>query len=250
MAAPVLKAPPPAPVTSWTGCYLDAGGGYGMSNTDHNGENFTSLVRTATSETSGGRGWLGRFGGGCDYQFSLGGLGNWTIGALADYDVMNIHGGFSPGNLGFVGTENESSAWSVGGRLGYLMTPTLLTFVSGGYTQARFDQINLSGIFAPFAPTATIGSQTYHGWFLGGGAEYAMNLDWLPIRGLFWRTEYRFSTYNSTDLPVISNATGLPGVSAVACGGACGEHIQPYTQTITSSLVWRFNWAGPVVARY
>jgi hypothetical protein len=32
--------------------------------------------------------------------------------------------------------------WAVGGRLGWLVTPTLLTYVSGGYTQARFNEVN------------------------------------------------------------------------------------------------------------
>ncbi|MGA8817301.1 MAG: porin family protein, partial [Xanthobacteraceae bacterium] len=30
-----LKAPMPAPVMSWTGCYVDGGWGYGMWNQDH-----------------------------------------------------------------------------------------------------------------------------------------------------------------------------------------------------------------------
>ena len=29
---PVYKAPPPVAVTSWTGCYVGGGGGYGMYN--------------------------------------------------------------------------------------------------------------------------------------------------------------------------------------------------------------------------
>ena len=32
------------------------------------------------------------------------------------------------------------------------------------------------------------------GWFLGGGTEYALNMDWIPIHGLFWRTEYRYAS--------------------------------------------------------
>src|SRR6266581_1799723 len=32
---PIYKAPPPM-VHSWTGCYIGAGGGYGMYNVDHN----------------------------------------------------------------------------------------------------------------------------------------------------------------------------------------------------------------------
>ena len=41
-----------------------------------------------------------------------------------------------------VGTENRSSTWAVGGRAGYLVTPRFLTLFDGGFTQARFDQIN------------------------------------------------------------------------------------------------------------
>jgi outer membrane immunogenic protein len=39
MGAPVYKAPlpapPPVPVATWTGCYVNAGAGYGMFNQDH-----------------------------------------------------------------------------------------------------------------------------------------------------------------------------------------------------------------------
>lgn len=68
--APIYKAPPPAPpVASWTGCYIDGGAGYGLFNQDH----VTALPAGGATvpETDGGRGWLGRFGGGCDYQTPL-----------------------------------------------------------------------------------------------------------------------------------------------------------------------------------
>ena len=32
IARPALKAPPPAPIYSWTGCYVGIGGGYGLYN--------------------------------------------------------------------------------------------------------------------------------------------------------------------------------------------------------------------------
>jgi outer membrane immunogenic protein len=104
-------------------------------------------------------------------------------------------------------------------------------------------------------PATFIPSTTYHGWFLGGGTEYALNYDWIPIKGLFWRNEYRWSNYSSVDNPVTSIATGAP-ITAAGCSATlaaatpCGEHITPYVQTITSSLVWRFNWGGPVTTRY
>ena len=58
-------APPPPPAPSWTGCYIDAGVGYGFFNQQHYTEDLpgTGAQLSATTNT-GGEGWLGRFGGG------------------------------------------------------------------------------------------------------------------------------------------------------------------------------------------
>jgi outer membrane immunogenic protein len=225
--APVYKAPPPpAPAANWTGCSINGGYGYGMYSADATVETFPGLAPLAPSETAGGRGWLGRVGGGCDYQFGVNGLGNWVVGVLADYDVMDIHGNLEPPALVVAGEEKETSAWYAGGRIGYLVTPDLLTYFDGGYTQTHFDGVNLTTVAG--ATPLTLGSHTYSGYFLGGGLEYALNFTWLPVHGLFWRNEYRVANYSSTDLP-------MPGVPP-----GLGLHITPYTQTVVSSLVWRF----------
>ena len=82
--APAYIPPPP----TFTGCYVDGGVGYGLYNIDHSGQILGQQFTTET--TSGGRGWLGRVGGGCDYQIGGGGFwGNWVVGAFADY---RLHG--------------------------------------------------------------------------------------------------------------------------------------------------------------
>ena len=73
---------------SWTGCYVGAGGGYGMYDQRYYGETFPGLVRTTVDADSGGKGWFGTVQVGCDYQFS----GKWVIGAFGDYDFANISG--------------------------------------------------------------------------------------------------------------------------------------------------------------
>jgi outer membrane immunogenic protein len=240
-----VKAPPmvaAVPVASWTGCYVSGGIGYGMWNQDHHIAvtgvpqvfNGTTVQLTA-DETSGGRGWLGRVGVGCDYQASP----QFVIGAFADYDFMNLRT-HDFGNLGMIfgAEEKESASWAVGGRLGYLPYPNLLTFVSGGWTQARFDAQNIFVTINPAVaiPGLTIGQHTYSGWFLGGGTEYR-----LPFaQNLTWKTEYRFNQYRADDLPWLFNGVTLPIV----------EHNQKFVQTVTTSLVWRFDFGGPVVARY
>ena len=228
---PILKAPPvPLPVASWSGCYVAGGGGYGFWNQD-------TLVRdtslgsngdvVASEVTSGGRGRFGTVGGGCDLQVS----GSWVIGVFGDYDFGGIKGDVTvPFGLQgtFSGREKLTSAWAVGGRVGYLITPSILTYVSGGYTEARFSGADLFlSIVPPLATGLSVPAHTYSGWFFGGGYEY--NLGWLP--GLFWRTEYRLAEYNRGSRPLLG------------AGGDFGVESKPFVQTIRSELVWRFNWS-------
>jgi outer membrane immunogenic protein len=136
--APVLMKAPPMPVYNWTGCYIGAGAGYGMWNQDSFQE---SAAGAATqSATSGGRGWFGTAAFGCDYQVSS----NIVIGAFGDWDFGDIKGQYEPGGLNLLGTESEKWAWGAGGRIGWLVTPTVLTYFSGGYTQAHFNSVTFS----------------------------------------------------------------------------------------------------------
>jgi len=234
MKAPMAPMAPPPP--SWTGCYVDGGGGYGLWNIDHFAKDNSGATLT-NSATSGGRGWLGRVGGGCDYQFSpASGWGNWVVGVFADYDFINLHRNFQETFDGGIGDAKEKSAWAVGGRIGYLVTPNVFTYWNGGYTQTRFDQINLFDPDGDGTPFGSIGSHTYHVWFVGGGTEIALSGLFgiqLPT-GLFWRSEYRFSSFSSADLPVLDTAGFQLG----------SENMKPVVQTITTSLVYKFNWWG------
>lgn len=227
MRAPVMKAPPaPVAITSWTGCYVAGGGGYGMWNQE---TSFSiNGVLIGSDVTTGGRGWFGTVGGGCDLQVS----GNWVIGIFGDYDFASIKGDIAVpfGGPTFWGDEKLRSAWAVGGRIGYVITPSFMTYVSGGFTQARFSGADL---FVPTAPAVSVGlsvaANTYSGWFLGSGYEYRLN--WLP--GLFWRTEYRFAQYDRDSRAILSGGVVIPGYSADS---------EKFVQTIRSELVWRWNW--------
>jgi outer membrane immunogenic protein len=226
-AAPMYKAPPMvAAVYNWTGCYLDGGGGYALYNQDHYGETNPGLVATTTSSTSGGRGWYGQGGGGCDYQFSLGSMGNFVVGVLADYDFMSVKGNFESSAGVIVAPEKQSNAWVAGGRIGYLITPQFLTYFSGGYTASKFSGMSfVNGGGAAFLP-----SHTYNGWFLGGGSEMSLS-SWLPT-GFFLRNEYRYSSFKAADLPYTGALAGQ------------GENSKKYEQMLGTSLVYRFNFTG------
>ena len=222
---PAVRAPVAAPVMSWTGCYVGAGGGYGMWNQENTAVSAVTGVPVTAEITGGGRGYFGTVQVGCDYQLGS----NWVIGVFGDWDFGSIKG--DPAFGVFHGEEKLKWSWAAGGRVGYLIFPQLLGYVSGGYTEARFDQINLFSTVAPFGPTGLhIAGRTYDGWFLGTGYEYAIGF--LP--GLFWKTEYRFADYGSERHPVIVTATGATFTEAV--------DSRKYVQTIRSELVWRFNW--------
>jgi outer membrane immunogenic protein len=216
----LMKAP--APVYNWTGCYIGAGGGYGMWNQD-NFQETAALVATTATATAGGKGWFGTAGAGCDYQVSS----NIVIGAYGDWDFANIKGQLNPSGSGIVGTESEKWAWAAGARIGWLVTPTVLTYFSGGYTQADFDNINFGLIAAPFTSNVTnIAAHTYNGWFLGSGFDYAVTI--LPS-GFFLRSEYRYSTYQAADLPFLTPA-------------GAELNSKKFVQTVRSELIYRFNW--------
>jgi len=243
-----VKAVRPAPVVaavSWTGCYVGGGGGYGMfhqENTEYLDVRVPRVLLSNTADT-GGRGWFGTVQGGCDYQLGMG-ASQFVIGVQADYDFADIRGNHvatGPQGIGLIARETLTDQWAVGGRIGWLALPQLLTYFSAGYTEAQFgrqDYTNLIG--PPFGIPQGIytASRWYKGWYVGAGDEYA--LSFLP--GLFWKTEYRFSSMDSVTNPLIFTAGNVPvGFS---------EDSRKYIHTVRSELVYRFNWGGPVVAKY
>ena len=155
MAVRAAAPPPAAPISNWTGLYVGAGWGYGMYNLDTQ-VNPAGLPFSA-SETLGGRGWLGTVTVGGDYQ-----LNNWVVlGAFADYDWANIKShNQTPSPIEPFGTVKETGAWSVGARAGWALNPAFLSYVSVGYTRARFTD-----------SAAVLPSHNYGGWFIGTGVE-------------------------------------------------------------------------------
>jgi outer membrane immunogenic protein len=233
-----VKGPAPAPVAvgyNWTGCYIGAGGGYGMFNQEVQFVDGTTPI--GLSNDVGGRGWFGTVQVGCDYQIGS----NIVIGAFGDYDFASIKGDWTNGILtGLVGEEKLKSSWAAGGRIGWIpfQASQLLVYVAGGYAEARFNAINLVAAIDGSPTPLSVDKHTYSGWFLGTGYEYG--LSWFPVQGLFWKTEYRFADY------------GTDRVRLLSAGFDTGDGFdqRKYVQTIRSELVWRFNFGGPVVARY
>jgi outer membrane immunogenic protein len=243
-ARPYTKAAPVAyvPVPTWTGCYIGGGGGYGLWNQENTGFDDpvpgggrAFRIQETTTVTSGGRGWFGTVQGGCDYQFGMGAQ-QFVIGAQADYDFMSLKGHVNLPDSPLTGDEKQKNAWSAGGRIGWLAFPQLLTYFSAGYTQAQFSGVTFTDFFNGRNDPLFMNGHTYTGWYLGAGDEYA--LTFMP--GLFWKTEYRVSEYKRKTNPLFE--TDGPCF--------CSIDSKKWVQTVRSELVYRFNWGGPVVAKY
>lgn len=246
------KAPVMAePVPTWTGFWLSGGFGYGMAQYQHS-ENDVAAPFTAQSfgQDAGGKGWIAKIGLGYDYQF----MGNFVIGAFADADWSNIGGqyGINTGDVDgalisashLTGQFKNDYSWAVGGRVGYVALPGLLTYFNGGYTQAHFKGTGFLDSTDATAVTATgiaLGSQTRGGYFIGGGTEYAVK----QFPGLFWKNEVRFSELNNkTNSLVCTNGLGCGGTAVL------NQTSHVFEQKATTEFVYRFNWGGPLVAKY
>jgi outer membrane immunogenic protein len=247
-ARPYTKAPAAvAPAVSWTGCWVSGGGGYGISRTNRDSRDAVTGTINVLNSTSGSDGWLATAGVGCDYQFS----GRWVVGAFADGTYSDITGDhawrvFGPGET-FVGRSKMDWSWGAGARIGYLVSPSFLTYFNAGYTQAHTEAYNLRSIVGAFGNSGLqVPGQTLDGFFIGSGFEY--QLDFLP--GLFVKSEGRAAWYDRKDsrLSCVSAGTACAGVGPDPFGNIDSRKVVTYTAK--TELVYRFNWGGPVVAKY
>jgi outer membrane immunogenic protein len=235
------KAPMPMPVVpSWTGFYIFGGVGGGIWDADDYHYNNVTGAPFAVNQRLGGDGWFGTVGAGYDWQFSS----SWVGGIFADGQFGSLKGSISGGfaGLGVTGTEKLQDTWAVGGRLGYLIAPNVLSYVNGGYTESYWSGSQLAPIDGSSGPTASTPSFHRGGWFVGGGVENNLNIFGISAPGWFMKTEYRAAYFGTQNLVETSIATGLPSIVTIS--------YKPFVETISTSLVYRFNWTGPVVAKY
>jgi outer membrane immunogenic protein len=103
------------------------------------------------------------------------------------------------------------------------VTPAFMTYFDAGFTQAHFS-----------TSAGLIPSHTYSGWVIGSGVETRLNGLLSGMLGLgpgwFWRTEYRFSEFQSATF----SAVPVPATASV----------RPFVQTVRTEITYKFNWAG------
>jgi outer membrane immunogenic protein len=250
-ARPYTKAPMMAPIYNWTGFYIFGGAGGGLWDADSN-VNSTGVVGAAggfgpagtalsRDQRTGGDGWFGTVGIGYDWQFN----GKWVAGVFADGQFGDIHGSLSDPFFGTEGREKLKTSYAAGARIGYLVAPNVLSYVNGGYSGSQWSGTTQTFLTPPITANATTPSFHRNGWFIGGGVENNLDIFGITAPGWFMKTEYRSAFYDRATLAeTFAPASGLAGLTGTAVT------FKPFVQTISTSLVYRFNWGGPVVAKY
>ena len=237
-ARPYTKAPVAvAPAYNWTGFYIFGGGGGGISASDQHVETTVGAIPLTIDQRQGGSGWFGTVGLGYDWQFS----GTWVAGVFADGQFGSIRGTVQDPTLGITANQKLEDSWAAGVRLGVLVAPNVLSYVNGGYSGAHFGGasfMTLAGVPAGLH----LNGYNRNGWFFGGGVENNLNIFGISAPGWFMKTEYRGAYYNAKSQDILTDVGNVPFGNSI--------RSNTWNQTVSTSLVYRFNWTGPVVAKY
>jgi outer membrane immunogenic protein len=254
-----VKAPPaaPAPVPSWTGFYggIQFGGAWSDEAVNYSPNDAPAAeVLSGINQIPVANGYripqsgpVGGFEAGYNWQAGS----NWLVGLEADFSWAGVSGTASGTTL-FAGppspttqttTAQQSTDWygTVRGRAGWLATPNLLLFGTGGFAYGRVDGsanyrfdpagfqfiINLSGVgvscFSGAPCFAGSSSEIRTGWTAGGGAEWLLDQHWSA------KVEYQFVDLGSETVRI----TGTP------CLLSC--HPTPATSSFNAVFQDRFN---------
>ncbi|WP_442753844.1 outer membrane protein [Methylocystis sp. JAN1] len=275
---PPILPPPPPPPPLWTGFYvgLNAGGTWANSNTINvlGGNAFTiaglngdipgamAFHSTASLNSGTSGGFIGGGQIGYNYQF----YNNFVVGIEADIQGLATSNSFNsraialtPGFFVPVGSASVVGATSsldyigtVRGRLGWLATPTLLLYGTGGLAYGGVNlntatTVSLGFVDTPF-PFVTGGSfsDTRVGWTAGGGVEWMFWPNWsAKVEYLYY--DLGSLTFNSA--PLVQ--TGLNGALLETVTAQQVSH-RFNGNIVRAGLNYHFNWGAPapVVAKY
>ena len=200
-----VKAPPPAPLPLWTGCYI--GGHLGaVVGRD------TNTNRFGTSGTTNTDGFVGGGQVGCDYQFA----GGWVAGVegrAAWSSLKNSHQ--SSVIFTLVGTtvpsqftiKNDLLA-SATTRLGYSFGNGWLVYARGGaaWTREKIDDAFITPFGNPFLRGGIAvdpsSQRTRSGWTVGTGFDWAFAPHWS------FNVEYNYYDFGDSGTLATDPASG------------------------------------------
>lgn len=171
---------------NWSGAYIGAQIGYGW------GKSEMSIPGIGVASYPDPDGLLGGVYGGFNYQFSS----NVLLGIEGDFAFAKVRGDDIAYENGIPAPDaviDSDMNWTgaIRGRVGYALD-RFLPYLSAGVAFADYDHSGTSG-----GAIAGSFSQTYTGWTLGAGVDFALT-DHVILRG-----EYRYTDFGSEDFPVL-----------------------------------------------
>lgn len=217
---------PPAPPPAWTGYYagINLGYSWGRSSSDYSAASANNgFVPEITSDSTNIDGIIGGAQFGYNYQFSP----NYVVGIELDIQASGERGSGNPlvcqnplacdfGNINDSYTEKLEWFGTIRGRLGYLASPNLLVYATGGFAYGelrRDDNYIYSGFFFCNSPPAGAGACTPQsnsinaikpGWTLGGGMEMKLWGNWSG------RIEYLYMELDGLGTSTFTLTSGNP----------------------------------------
>jgi len=236
-ARPYTKAPPaPVAVYNWTGCYIGGNVGGGWAKTEQTRVTRLGVVAVADYGSSEGSDVIGGAQIGCDYQFA----GNWVVGVQGMFDFGNIDSSHALTAFpAFTSVNTTKNIFTVTGRVGYLFAPQVLGYVKGGGAWARVHHdILLPGGVGLSEFASGVDRQ---GWTVGGGVEWMFAPGWSVF------AEYNYMDFGRKDIQFTSAVTGGGFVA-----GSPSEVVSTRltTQQALVGVNYKFNFGGPVIAKY
>jgi outer membrane immunogenic protein len=269
----VKARPMPVVAFNWTGCYIGVNGGWkGGRFRDESASvpTTTGTIGAGTFIAPADRIFLDSFdansgaaGGqvGCRWQTAS----NWVFGVEGDADWTNLHGtvinrNFGPGTTFVPGDSFDNRArWeaSLRGIVGRSFDK-LLVYGTGG---VAFTQVSMGANFiqtigtciggAPCIYPGSAGSDTQVlvGGTIGAGLAYALTKNW-EIGAEYRYTRYQAGDYNLGQVAGICGPVGAVAVTIACFNQNATGHKALETNEILFKLNYRFDWAGPVVAKY
>ena len=219
-----LKAPPlVVPATNWSGFYLGivAGGEIAQTSTDFVFADIPGLAGTPTRVSPDGSGGLIGAEAGYNYQ-----IGKFVGGFEGDVDYARISGqgtSFTPNGFDMAPTQQKINLYgTVRGRVGFLATPNLLLYATGG---AAFADVSMT---TAFVPTGILGGNCTNS-SCGNGAVSASKVGSVIGAGLEYALSNRMSVkaeYLYVDLGHTSTIFPISlAVSTMAATSSYQEHV-------------------------
>jgi outer membrane immunogenic protein len=233
MMPPSYKAP--VPVTSWTGCHVGADAGAAWSAQDVADSAPLVLDQAGVVGTINGAGPVGGGYAGCNLQFAP----TWVVGIEGDFSATHLGGtanaynvlaSGAPATSGEIGwTSHLNWIATVRGRVGYVLTPDLMFFVTGGAAWGASNYRSFD-VFAAGCPVCggTTFSRTNAGYVAGLG------FDWMPWRdNWIVRVEYLYHNLGGAT----ATAALAPPLTGVAAYPVWKDMV---TQSARVGLSYRF----------